>query len=76
MYPSPGPKLACNPRKTTLIVTEGLMGFCATPREGEQQENTYLEPRNDVKKPPFHKNSLFQEVDPKTAREAEFGSGC
>ena len=36
----------------------------------------YLEPPNDVKKQPFHKNSLFQEMDPKTAREAAFGSGC
>ena len=36
----------------------------------------YLEPTNDVKKQPFRKNSLFQEVDPKTARDAEFGSGC
>ena len=33
----------------------------------------YLEPSNYVKKQPFHENSLFQEMDPKTARGAEFG---
>ena len=32
-----------------------------------------MEPSNDVKKLPFHENSLFQDMDPKAARKAEFG---
>ena len=63
-----GPTLEnCVHRSSCQQKLREVMGFLG------RSPKPYLEPSNYVNKQPFHENSLFQDMDPKTARGAEFG---